>query len=217
MKITHLQIDGYKNLEIEMEHLSDSIAIIGNNGSGKSNLLEALSLIFKSLYKKGESVPFDYLIEYVNSKNDSIKIEKKKSQINYFKDGETLISYEDYLPKKVVAIYSGEENRLWKKCYETVYNQFISNINKAQVEKTGYILSPKMLYLNKLYWHISLLSIAISDSEDNNNFLKQTLGINSIDKIKFDFDKKSYKNYSNSPTLDFFRNIEKNRNIIFPN
>ena len=44
------KIEGYKNLDIELIHNSDIIAFIGNNGSGKSNLLEALSLIFKSLY-----------------------------------------------------------------------------------------------------------------------------------------------------------------------
>lgn len=52
MKIKNLKIEGYKNLDLELIHNADIIALIGNNGSGKSNLLEALSLIFRSLYKK---------------------------------------------------------------------------------------------------------------------------------------------------------------------
>ena len=52
MKIKNLKIEGYKNLDLELIHNVDIIALIGNNGSGKSNLLEALSLIFRSLYKK---------------------------------------------------------------------------------------------------------------------------------------------------------------------
>ena len=52
MKIKNLKIEDYKNLDLELIHNADIIALIGNNGSGKSNLLEALSLIFRSLYKK---------------------------------------------------------------------------------------------------------------------------------------------------------------------
>ena len=75
MKIKNLKIEGYKNLDLELIHNADIIALIGNNGSGKSNLLEALSLIFRSLYKKSESVFFDYTIEYTIKENKNIKIE----------------------------------------------------------------------------------------------------------------------------------------------
>lgn len=47
MKIKQLSINNYKNLDAKLHHESDIIAFIGNNGSGKSNLLEALSSIFK--------------------------------------------------------------------------------------------------------------------------------------------------------------------------
>ncbi len=77
MKIKNLKIEGYKNLDLELIHNADIIALIGNNGSGKSNLLEALSLIFRSLYKKSESVFFDYTIEYTIKENKNIKIVNK--------------------------------------------------------------------------------------------------------------------------------------------
>ena len=81
MKIKTLKIEGYKNLNIELIHNSDIIALIGNNGSGKSNLLEALSLIFRSLYKKSETVSFDYCVEYENTfiKKSGLKKTKVKS------------------------------------------------------------------------------------------------------------------------------------------
>ncbi len=209
MNIKELHIDGYKNLNVKLQHFSDSIAFIGNNGSGKSNLLEALSLIFKSLYKN-EKVSFDYYIEYKNSNNNVIKIEKKKSQIEFFKDDEPIIDIKDYLPKKVVAIYSGEEDRLWKNIYEPIYIEFVKKINKTNIEKIQNSFTPQMLYLNKFYWHISLLSLAISDSIDNKKFIKEVLHIDSIDKIKIEFEKNSYDNYSNSPTLEFVKKIDKN-------
>ena len=49
MKIHSIYIDGYKNLnniEIFMPEDTSVSAIIGNNGSGKSNILEALTQIF---------------------------------------------------------------------------------------------------------------------------------------------------------------------------
>lgn len=51
MKITRLKIKGYKNLDIDIKHESDIMAFIRLNGSGKSNVLEALSFIFREIYK----------------------------------------------------------------------------------------------------------------------------------------------------------------------
>ena len=45
MRIKKLYIKNYKNLDAELVHNSDLIAFIGNNGSGKSNILEAVSII----------------------------------------------------------------------------------------------------------------------------------------------------------------------------
>jgi len=211
MNIKTLKIEGYKNLNIELIHNSDIIALIGNNGSGKSNLLEALSLIFRSLYKKSETVPFDYCIEYENTLHKNIKIEKIKSKITFKVDNVVAISIDDFLPKKVVAIYSGEEDRLWSKIYFPIYDDFVKSINKSS--QTGILTKtnqmPQMLYLNKFYWHLSLLSLVISDLPDNQDFVKNVLKIKTIDKIKFDFNTANYKGYAGSVVLDFINIIDK--------
>jgi len=216
MKIKKLKIEGYKNLNLTLEHNSDIVAVIGNNGSGKSNLLEALSLIFKSLYTDSNTPSFDYAIEYLNSKNETIRIEKLKSRLTFHKDDEILVSIKDYLPKKVVAIYSGEEDRLWRKCFQPFYDDFIKDINKTKIKGILYSQTPQMLYLNKFYWHISLLSLALSNLDDNQSFIKTALGIDSIDKVKFDFNKASYINYSNSPTLEFIKKIDSKAEYTIP-
>ena len=53
MKLLSLHIDKYKNLTGDYDFTTQDgyIALIGENGSGKSNLLEAISLIFGKLYK----------------------------------------------------------------------------------------------------------------------------------------------------------------------
>ena len=60
MKIKSLYIDGYKNLlnvEFFFEEGSTVNAIIGNNGSGKSNVLEALTIIYAAKANSSISGP----------------------------------------------------------------------------------------------------------------------------------------------------------------
>lgn len=64
MRLKFLHIDKYKNIQNRDFDFSKNIgyiALIGENGSGKSNLLEAISIIFSCLYN-GQSAPFNYKI-----------------------------------------------------------------------------------------------------------------------------------------------------------
>lgn len=203
----------FKNLnglEINFENSNGVTVLIGNNGSGKSNLLEALSLIFRSLYKKTESVFFDYSIEYIIQQNKIIKIDKVKSKTTYRVNDTPTVSIDEFLPKKVVAIYSGEEQRLWNNIYFPIYEEFIRGINQSShqglLSRQG--VMPQMLYLNKYYWHISLLSLLISDLDDNKKFVSDVLKIKSVEKIKFDFNTSNYKNYANNSILQFVELID---------
>lgn len=208
MKIKKLHIKNYKNLNADLVHNSDLIAFIGNNGSGKSNLLEAISHIFRSLYKSSYKVDFDYTIEYETSKLSRVKIEKKGSQRNFFVNEKTVIDITPYLPQKVIAIYSGEENRLFGDCYGPFYLEFVRNINKAQIQGTEFSDLPKMLYLNKFYWHLSLLTLLVSDLEDNQKFVKEVLKIDTVDKIKIDFLKANYEEYNDNQALRLVKDID---------
>jgi predicted transport protein/predicted ATP-dependent endonuclease of OLD family len=208
MKIKELYIKNYKNLDADLIHKSDLIAFIGNNGSGKSNLLEALSHIFRNLYKPTYKVDFDYTIEYITSKSNTVRVEKQRASRIFFVDGTPMPDINQYLPQKVVAIYSGEEERLFEDCYGPFYLEFVKNINKAQQQGTDYSNLPKMLFLNKFYWHLSLLSLLISNSESNKKFVKEVLKIDSVEKIKIDFQKKNYEHYNDNLALKFIRDID---------
>lgn len=62
MKLCSLDIDSYKNLKgLYSFNNNGYIAMIGLNGSGKSNLLEAISIVFDGIVNKnGSGIPFDY-------------------------------------------------------------------------------------------------------------------------------------------------------------
>lgn len=210
MKIKKLQIKNYKNLDADLVHNSDLIAFIGNNGSGKSNLLEAISHIFRSLYVAKYKVDFNYLIEYETSKKNIIRIEKQGKEIKYFIDEKNISDISNYLPQKVVAIYSGEETRLFDDCFGPFYLEFVNNINKAQLQGTEYSELPKMLFLNKFYWNIALLSLLVSDSPDNKKFIENVLRIKDLGKIKIkiDFIKRNYEKYNDNKALRLVRDID---------
>lgn len=202
MNITKLEISGYKNLNIRLEHEARVISLIGNNGSGKSNLLEALSQIFKNLYF-GQKTQFDYYIEYTISDNRKVQVTNNNSSLTYLIDGVSASSISNYLPKKVVAIYSGEANRLWEDSYKNSYDQVIANINNnTQVDM------PKMLLINKYYWHLSLLTLLLSDGDDNKAFVKEVLSIDSVNTIDIVVNKSKYKHYKQNSVLELAKAIE---------
>ena len=67
MRLQTLWIKDFKNLRdfhIDFESESHTTVLVGRNGTGKSNLLEALILIFRDL-DLGEEPSFTYRIEYI--------------------------------------------------------------------------------------------------------------------------------------------------------
>lgn len=50
-----------------------------------------------------------------------------------------------------------------------------------------------MVFISRKHWGISLLSLLLSDLEDNQNFIKEVLKIEKINKIKIEFNKKDIK------------------------
>lgn len=116
MKLEYVYLNGYKNLnelEIYFEEGSTVNSIIGNNGSGKSNILEALSIIFSTALNDGTSIDFRFCIKYVIDDN-KFEINNFDGQIIVFKNGKK-VSKKDVvfaLPKMIFLYYSGETKRL---------------------------------------------------------------------------------------------------------
>jgi len=212
MRINTLIINNYKNIDFDLFHKSDLIALIGNNGSGKSNTLEAISFIFRSLYVPKYELNFDYCINYTTSNNDVVQIIKQGNGILFEVNSKEIRVFErnNFLPKKVIAIYSGEETRLFDDCYGPFYREFVSNINKAQLQGTDFSELPKMLFLNRFYWNISLLCLLLSDDNNIKDFIDNKLSINrNTIKIKFDFLKRNYENYNDNQAIRLIKNLDK--------
>ena len=179
MKLYSLDINGYKNLKGRYPFPNNNgyIALIGLNGSGKSNLLEAISIVFDGLINNdGASIPFDYEIEY--SINGQIYTRKKRQAK---KDGVICKADELEYPSSVIACYSGEDLRLWHTAFEKYHMGYFNEAVKQQYS------SPRFLYVNKYCWKIALISLICSNNAEVKVFLKKALNINSPIDVEIDF------------------------------
>ena len=185
MKLKTLSIKKYKNLidfKVNFETGNGLSVLVGNNGSGKSNVLEAISGIFANAYSAKRLHKFVYSLTY-EIKGKEVKLEQTIYRCQYYVDGKvTAISElkkQALLPTNVIALYSGEDKRWWHNYYEPFYFQFTKDIKSG----AGDTFSPKMYYINKYYWDIALLSLIYSTAADDKEFLKTILGSDCVEHI----------------------------------
>ncbi|MCQ6958299.1 AAA family ATPase [Mucilaginibacter aquariorum] len=137
MKIKQLWVSNYKNIvDITLEFKADNITLlVGQNGLGKSNLLEILAIIFTNLdLLEAESDyndwpydtdNFEYDISY-ECKGADIRINSMEGMFKVFKKGIEqpgdlqVINFDDFkkskqqffLPDHIIGYYSGENKRI---------------------------------------------------------------------------------------------------------
>jgi len=201
MKLKSLYIKKYKNLSgtYNFEKSNAYIALIGLNGSGKSNLLEAISIVFDGIVNKnGSGIPFDYEIEY--ELNGHIYA-RKKGQAK--KDGKKCKAKELELPSSVIACYSGEDLRLWHAAFENYHMDYFNEAVKRSYS------SPRFLYVNKYCWKIALISLVCSNNPEVKSFLKKTLNISTpIDvELEFAIDDAKKEAFQTHTALSWFNRI----------
>ncbi len=236
MRLKYLWVEDYKNLKdfsIDFQKGDGLTMLIGTNGSGKSNIIEAISAIFLSL--GDQDIKTNYLgcnfllcygnedgVVYLSGKGKKAKLceiyynveapEEKKNWAykiegahsmgfenlldaifsnEHFKYNDTICSVlkrnssTNSIPK-VIAIYSGEESRLWDDIYEKPYKRYLDGLKGKKPFQ-----DMRMAYLNKHYWNIALLIMLLSENENTANYIRDELvirNVNSID-IQFDFSK----------------------------
>lgn len=124
MKLRFLRVKNYKNLhncEIDFAQYSLLNAIIGGNGSGKSNLIEAILHILIGVYFK-KSPPFDFSFQFeaqgrqvtLNGENRklSVYVDGELKPLEYFVKRLREGSAQVYYPELTFVYYSGECQRV---------------------------------------------------------------------------------------------------------
>lgn len=200
MKLKTLNIKGYKNIQDQEFDFSTNqgvIALVGENGSGKTNLLEAISYIFNSVFH-GDRVDFEYVINYSIGEDDII-LTNANGSLSGKVNGENKTVDDlktQFVPSRIIANYSGEDLRLFNKCYKPSYDKFTKHL-KAQDE----LPTLPMVYINKYYWDLCLLSLYFADHTvrtDIADFCSAQLGIKSVQSITFEIDFAVAKNWKDN-------------------
>lgn len=193
MKLKSLYIQNYKNLApitINFESGNGLTMLVGNNGTGKSNVLEAISGIFHDLFKEkpDRKIVCDYTLEYTLDEINC-KIEQRNGTLRCY--GENFKSKDAFIaqnaPNNIIGLYSGEEDRLWTSFYESYYKAYIRRIKTFRHQERM-----RLMLVNKYYWNVALLTLLLSNNETLSPFIKDELGINDISKIILRFDFRHY-------------------------
>jgi len=126
MRLKRLWIRSYKNLQscdisFPASHLLN--AVIGNNGSGKSNLIEAILHILIGVYF-GKAPPFDFSLDFEaqgrvialngTKRRLSIRVDNEPKSLEFFTDRLRDGAAQVYYPELTLVYYSGDCQRITK-------------------------------------------------------------------------------------------------------
>lgn len=193
MRIDALKIWGFKNLdnfEINFDETQLTNVLIGHNGTGKSNLIEALIIIFRSL-DLAEAPLFKYEIEYkcrgrsfrvsadpCSKPHTLIKVDGKEISNTQFVKGKDL-----HLPSHVFAYYSGPSSRL-EEHFEKHLKRFHDELLAINLNQTQPPLRP-FFYARLFHSQFVLLSYFSFTDVKSNAFLRRYFGIKELESVLF--------------------------------
>lgn len=220
MRIDKIFINGYKNLkdfELDLEETSFNSIIIGGNGLGKSNVLEAIVIIFRNL-DLGEKIFFDFKIKY-EVKGQRVLIENSSKKLEFFLEIENEFSklskkefYAKFLfPDVVFGYYSGLTKRfgdLFSKHEESFRDLLIKNKDKGP---------RRLFYTTPEHFQFVLLSFLFQKDKLSKEFLQKYLGVNSFSSFTLTFKEPHWRKGegreklwgAKGKVLDFFHRVSK--------
>ena len=191
MKLLALKIiSEFRNLEglnLRFDSTNDTYVIIGNNGTGKTNILEALSSVFSTLLSHSTDFMFSFVLRYeVNDITYRVKHDKATSTTEYQKDDVVVTDVDMIYPNRIVCNYSGEDTRMWDNYYKKANEEYLESVRTAEAPN---VLS--MIYIDRTMWkYILLCMLATRDVNIAfDKFLQEKLGIASgnLDSIDLNF------------------------------
>lgn len=189
MRIDSLRIDGFKNLKdfyIDIDETQLTSVFIGRNGAGKSNLLEAIVIIFRDLDLNVPTEEFSYEIQYKCTEHTVSITSNKDTKSRTFKVDEQTITRAAFykirnqvLPAHVFAYYSGPSNRL-----EKHFSKHQKKFYKALLDGDEETLRP-LFYARLIHSNFVLLAFFSFFEEKNKEFLRKYFDIEAVESVLF--------------------------------
>lgn len=239
MKIKSLWVSEYKNLKnIDLKFNSNLITLlVGQNGLGKSNLIEILTLIFRdldSLEKEEDYTSWAYYPEkgqfeftinfdcnntdvFITLKKDifEVKIKPIEDNVEFI-----ILSFTEYksrrelfLPKYIIGYYSGENKRI-----KELIENHVGRQKKKQQDFHRRIRKPeqslrKIFFAENFHSHLLLLTLAVyrekvGYKELIDTFFEEYLEIESVNTFNIRF---------NNPRSKYYKSLNKSADYFLEN
>lgn len=208
MQIDKLWVSSFKNLKdftIDFDEKELISVVVGRNGSGKSNVIEALVIILRDL-DLGKDPQFAYELLYrigtynvwVGADPERYKEDKRRTKDFYHIQVKKIDSQEwgdlsisrfsgdeerRYLPRYVFGYYSGPSNRLedhFKEHQERFYRELINQSPDEDVPP----LRP-LFYSRLIHSQFALLAFFLENDPNVIRFLEEQLRIVGLDSVLF--------------------------------
>ena len=212
MRLLRVYIDGYRNLKnVEVNFDKDSLTtvVIGENGSGKSNLIEAIVEVFRAydlgIKKIGN---FRFEVEYkirdvtVRLLNTGFPEGTLSSTVDATRtvDGGKLSRADNYLPDLIFGYYSGSGRKL-EKLFDTHQSRYYGVINKERedAEYDAAQAARRLFYCRPIHGVLALLSYLGKPGADGDvtKLLTEKLGITGFHSALAHFKEPSWFSHGN--------------------
>ncbi len=183
MRLKHVYISEYKNLkEFSLDFEGDNFieVLVGRNGTGKSNLFEAVLEIFRHLYERDYQISFNYQLKY--------EIEERQVYIQW--DGNRWLNEDGQradgastgdLPHNILIYYSGHNGKV-ADLIRTYEIDFKSTLNRNRKSKSlTAATTRRFIGINNEYKSI-LLAVLLLQPEKSKarGFIIEKLGVKAI-------------------------------------
>jgi predicted ATPase len=200
MKLDFIRIDSFKNLRdfsFDFDEAGSGLVtvLLGRNGSGKSNLLEALVVIFRDLYL-GEETAFGYELRYTLeggktritiTNNPNVALRQQFRCTAQTDEGEELVSRsqlkskdgQKWLPHHIFAYYSGPSDRL-----EEHFREHQRRFYRDLLDGKEQPFRP-LFYARPVHSQFVLLAFFTSKDPKPRKFLEEHLGILDLESALF--------------------------------
>ncbi|APG24249.1 AAA family ATPase [Syntrophotalea acetylenica] len=192
MRIDRLRIPDRNNLksfEIDFDEDQSTTVLLGRNGTGKSNLIEAIVEIFREL-ELGLPTAFAYELDYscfektIHVECDpekatrrlTIKIDGKNVTVAKFRD-----QAHQYLPLHVFGYYSGWSSRLEKQFEPPTRRRYRALLKNADDDAP----LRRFFFCRKEYSQLALLAFFLSENEKAKKLITDYLEIDGFESALF--------------------------------
>lgn len=186
MRLDRVYIDGFKNLKevdanFSEEHLTT--VIIGQNGSGKSNLIEAISNVFRWVDTRQNEPKFVYRVEY-RIGDAKVSLSNKPGDKSITVDGKEISRAEferhkeEWFPDLVFGYYSGGSRRL-----EALFNSHqrryydAIKLNEDEAECARALKERRLFYCRPVHGVLALAAFFAFPEKKVSKELREKLGI----------------------------------------